>query len=496
MFKIFKLLPPRVALYQLYLLQLEEYSILRYLKIIKKTGGFPYGSQRKGITWTKKLFLINLLAFVVQIAVAGGISWFLFDNINRPTAAPLFIFPIIFVIFYALTCYFYFLFLSVVTVIITPLDLYMKNRVISQAKEKIKKYPNLKVIGIAGSYGKTTMKEMLYAVISQKYKTLKTPKNINTPIGISRQILKELNDSTEYYIVEMGEYYKGDIKTLCSITKPDIAVVTGINEAHLERMGSIDTTIATIFELVENTKENGAVMLNADDENVMQNYQRYTGNRGCVFYGSQTQLEDTELNDIKFHDGENAGISFHMFQRGLDIGEFKVALLGEYVIADLMGTIQLAQQLGLSVSEISRGISSIKPVEHRLQPIYNKNTKILVIDDSYNGNPKGVEEAIKVLNRFQQNRRVYVTPGLVEAGERTKEIHINIGKQLASVAGIVILIRNSVTPFIVQGLEENGFDMKNVMWFDSAKEAHHALPKIVRAYDVILFQNDWPDNYL
>jgi UDP-N-acetylmuramoyl-tripeptide--D-alanyl-D-alanine ligase len=260
-------------------------------------------------------------------------------------------------------------------------------------------------------------------------------------------------------------------------------------------MGNINTTIATIFELVDNMKEDGIVMLNEDDPQVAQNYQKYVKRQQIILYGYNTKVKNLEFTNIKFQE-DASGISFDIVQRGLDIGTFKVGVMGEYIVADILGALQLAEKLNLSVTEISRGISEMKPVEHRLQPILNKHTNVLVIDDSYNGNPQGVMEAIKVLSHFDQNRRIYITPGLVESGERAKEIHYNIGKQLAPVAGIVILLRNSVTPYIAQGLTENGFEKDRIIWFDSATQAHKALPKIVRPYDVVMFQNDWPDNYV
>jgi UDP-N-acetylmuramoyl-tripeptide--D-alanyl-D-alanine ligase len=214
-----------------------------------------------------------------------------------------------------------------------------------------------------------------------------------------------------------------------------------------------------------------------------------------IIYSSRLKTQDIEIKNVEFQT-DASGIGFDLCQKSLHIGRLKIAILGEYILADLLGAIQLVQMFDLTVTDITHAIEELKPVEHRLQPIYNRHTKIMVIDDSYNGNPQGVTEAIKVLAKFKQQRKVYLTPGLVEAGTKTEEIHYNIGKQLAKVAGMVILIKNSVTPFIAKGLQENGFEKENIIWFDSAKQAHDNLSKLLRPYDVILFQNDWPDNYL
>jgi UDP-N-acetylmuramoyl-tripeptide--D-alanyl-D-alanine ligase len=488
---MFNLFPLRVLLYQLYLFQLEEYSIQRYLKLISKKA-FPSGKTRKDIDWTQKLVAVFFASFALQTIIAAVLSIAVYRYFHLHSIIML---TVISIFFFFVLCYVFFIFLVASALLISPLDAYLKRNIIAKAKAKMKQYPNVKVIGIAGSYGKTTMKELLYAVLSQHFKTVRTPKNLNTPLGISRTILKNLNAETEYFIVEMGEYQKGDIKELCTITKPDIAVVTGINEAHLERMGGIHNTITTIFEVAESMEEQGIVLLNGDDEFVKNNYGKYINKQEVIVYDSKNKLGDLEVKNVKFeHDA--SGISFGLTQRGLNIGTLKVAVLGEYIIPEVLGVVVLAEKLGLSIKEISDGVAAMKPVEHRLQPIYNKHTNILVIDDSYNGNPRGVEEAIKVLSKFEQNRRIYLTPGLVEAGPKAREIHYNIGKQLAKVAGLVILIRNTVTPFIADGLEKNGFDTKDIIWFNTAKEAHDSLGKILRPYDVILFQNDWPDNYL
>ena len=120
----------------------------------------------------------------------------------------------------------------------------------------------------------------------------------------------------------------------------------------------------------------------------------------------------------------------------------------------------------------------------------------MIIDDSYNGNPDGVEEAINTLSQFKQRRKIYVTPGLVEMGKKTAEIHYNIGNKLAKVADLVVLIKNSVTPHIAHGLKDGGLDENKIVFYESADQAYKNLNKIVKSGDVVLLQNDWPDNYL
>jgi UDP-N-acetylmuramoyl-tripeptide--D-alanyl-D-alanine ligase len=160
---------------------------------------------------------------------------------------------------------------------------------------------------------------------------------------------------------------------------------------------------------------------------------------------------------------------------------------------------QVAALLGVSLEDIKKGIEAIKPVEHRLQPI-KSNGNILVIDDAYNGNPDGVKEAIKVLSRFTDRRKVFITPGLVEMGKASNDVHREIGKELMGVADVVVLIKNSVTPWIEQGISEelkaNSYKLTAIQWFNTAQEAHQSLSKILQPNDVVVFQNDWGDQYI
>ena len=160
-----------------------------------------------------------------------------------------------------------------------------------------------------------------------------------------------------------------------------------------------------------------------------------------------------------------------------------------------MGAICVAEALGMTRAEITHGVVMTRSIAHRLAPFSTANG-VLVIDDSYNGNPDGAREAVRVLARFKNRRKLYITPGLVEMGKMSAEIHRTIGRKLATVADIVILIKNSATAYIAEGLASANFKKQNIIWFASAHEAHAALPAILKSEDIVLFQNDWPDNYL
>ena len=270
----------------IYLLQLDNYSLGRFWHVIVKKP-FSAEQARQKIIWTPKLALIFSTALFLQLAASYLIA--------RPLVAHevyLGLFPIAFLFLFILLSFFHFLFLSLAVVALSPLDYSVKGFLAARAKNKIRVQKDLKIIGITGSYGKTTMKEILATVLSVKYKVLKTPDSVNTPVGISRLILKDLTADKEIFIVEMGAYRRGEIKALCEIATPDIAVLTGINEAHLERFGSIENTIKAKFEIVENAKSDALIVLNNDNFFVRENYKFHLGTRGVDFYkATERQLD-------------------------------------------------------------------------------------------------------------------------------------------------------------------------------------------------------------
>jgi UDP-N-acetylmuramoyl-tripeptide--D-alanyl-D-alanine ligase len=168
-------------------------------------------------------------------------------------------------------------------------------------------------------------------------------------------------------------------------------------------------------------------------------------------------------------------------------------LLGLHNVGPLAAAADIASRLGLSDEQIQAGISATKPYEHRMQPRVDGG--VIWIDDSYNGNPDGATAAIDFLKTLKDHRRWYVTPGLVEMGSRKEEIHREMGRRLAE-AGIekIVLIKDSVAPYIEEGLKEIGYKGE-IIWFDYGPTAYNTLPKMTVAGDVILIQNDWPDQY-
>ncbi|MCL5666383.1 MAG: UDP-N-acetylmuramoyl-tripeptide--D-alanyl-D-alanine ligase [Patescibacteria group bacterium] len=477
--------PFNIIKYQLYLLQLENYELRRFWKLVFKKGLMPSREPlRKRLVWTNKARGLALVAMGLHLILALLLA-VLFHHIYKNSVIGSWL---VFSVSLIMLFFFYFLLFALALWLLWPLDFLAKKIIIGRAKKRIRELENLKVIGIAGSYGKTTMKEVLKQVLGVRFQVLATPESINTPVGIARWALKYLGEKTQIAIIEMGEHYQGDIKEICEIARPDIAVVTGINEAHLERMKRMETVTATIFELVGGTKEKALVVLNGDDGNVMDHYKEYAW--------PDHRVEKFQISNFKFQKFSPEKLGWEGVMEGL--GKVEVSLMGKYSLGDVSGAVIIARELGMADEEIRKGIGKVKPVEHRLQPIAGAGD-ILVIDDSYNANPQGVSEAIKVLEQFENRRKVFITPGMVETGKAAAELHRRIGEQLAGAADVVVLIKNSVTPNIELGIRnyELGERQKpQIIWFNTAPEAHENLKNILRPGDVVMFQNDWGDQYV
>lgn len=462
--------PVRNFYFHLLLLQLEEYDSARFIKAVRNTRGIPPSRDfRKPLKYTAKIKLIMALSSLLILFLSLSISNFFSNNPYK---------IVVLVCVYALGLYFSYIFLIILNILLYPVDIFVKEVMVISAKNKLKRLKNIKIIGVAGSYGKTGMKDLIATVLEEKYQVVKTPESFNTPVGIARTILKQVDENTEVLVIEMGEYYSGDISNICKIAPPQIGVITGINEAHLERLGSIDNSVRTIFEIAQNMKPDGILVLNGKDKNIKNNYKKFLSDQEVYLYSAKGKTE--------FNEDAPGFIYQKMF----------FPILGQYNLDKIDGVIYIAKKLGLTDEEAQNGLKKIKTPAHRLQPVLNRQKNILVIDDSYNGNPDGVEEAIKTLSLFKKRRKIFVTPGLVEMGFKSEQVHQRIGKRLNDVVDTVILIKNSVTPGIEKGLIKAGFDNKNIIWFDSMMDAQNSLGSILRSGDVVLFQNDWPDNYV
>ena len=366
----------------------------------------------------------------------------------------------------------------------TLIQLPKERQIIAAAKQRLVKHPAIK-IAIAGSYGKTTFKDALAVVLADglgEAAVRATPGNLNTPLGISR-FVAQLSGQEKVLIFELGEFYPGDITELCNLVEPDMGVITGINEAHLSRFKTLDRTVATIFELADylgakpcyKNGESELVARRAGGEE--QLYSRM-GLGGWKVGAAKTDLD---------------GVSFSL-EQGKRKLHLKSQLLGLHQIGPLVAIADLSSQLGLKDEAIEQAMAKTKPFEHRLRP-HTDSGGVTIIDDSYNGNPDGVKAGIELLGSLKAAHRFYLTPGLVEAGDRTAEVHRTIGQELAAAKiDSVMLIDTSVAPFIEEGLKSANYTGQ-VLRYPTMPAALAAMTGLTVKGAIVLIQNDWTDNY-
>ncbi len=352
--------------------------------------------------------------------------------------------------------------------------------IIAKATKKAEEISGIK-IAIVGSYGKTSMKEMLKTVLSEKFSVLATPGNKNTPLGTS-EFIDSLTGDEDIVIFEMGESHVGDIAELCEIIKPNKGIITGISEAHLETFGTLKNLENTIFELVD-FMGNKSVYKNLDSEPIAN---RVESSDPLAY--SKSGVHDWVVSDIE---SSLHGLKF-VVNKGSKTIWVDSRLVGEHHVGPLVACIDIADKLGLSLAEIAEGVQHTKAFEHRMQPYHLHGA--LVIDDTYNGNPAGIYSGLELLRESDAKRRIYVTPGLVELGDKSASIHEKIGQKIAISADVVVLMKNSTTEFIESGLRTGGFS-GDLLIVDSPLRFYENLDQFVAKGDVVLMQNDWTDNY-
>lgn len=457
------------------MLQASEYNAYAYIRWLRRAKDFRTIEIRKKLEQTHKALFLLITGWVMFTALymAAFISIVLFEVPYGPLLFILILGAAPYIVAYGI--------LIPLFVIQICIQKPMTRARVKRAREKLRRHSAVK-IGIAGSYGKTSMREILVTVLAEGKRVAAPEESINTPLGVCG-FVESLTGNEEVLIFEMGEYYIGDIAYLCNIIQPDIGIITGINEAHLEKFGSLENTTRTIFELAVYLG-NKPLYVNTENENV-----RKTAKSHHIPY-NRNGVGNWKIQNPKT---DLSGTSFDLVQEAMQISVTS-KLLGLHQLGPLAAAADVALRIGIPIAVLAKGLNKTTAYDHRLEPKYNTDG-IVTLDDSYNGNPDGVAAVIEFLSSLTPHRRLYVTPGLVEMGTRSVAVHKEIGKKLAH-TGIekVILIRNSVTPYIEEGLKENNFTGE-ILWYENAHMAFSALPVLTAKGDVVLLQNDWPDQY-
>lgn len=372
-------------------------------------------------------------------------------------------------------------------IINAPIEKAIRQYYINDAKKMLKACPDLKVIGITGSYGKTSVKYYLSTVLKAKYNVLMTPESYNTPMGVVKTIREQLRPTHEIFVCEMGARHVGDIKEICDIVFPEYGIITSIGEQHLETFKSIDNIIKTKFELYDAVSDKSKMFLNGDNENISGNL-RKKSDKGYHTYGIGDDNE-TYAYDISV---SNKGTNFSVCCCGRKIENLQTPLIGEHNVTNLTGVIAVSVALGVPDDDIRMYVRKLSSPPHRLQLTRRGNTAI--IDDAYNSNPAGCEAALKTLSLFD-GTKILITPGMVELGKMQDKCNYEFGKSAAAVCDYVYLVGKKQTEAIYKGLTDAGYDDKKITVSGSFNEAFSKASVAPGEQKIILIENDLPDNY-
>jgi len=371
----------------------------------------------------------------------------------------------------------------VVKVINQPIEFAITNWYINDAKKKLKAHKNVKVIGITGSYGKTSTKYVLAEFLQQKFNVVFTPQSFNTPLGVVITIRNSLKGETGILIAEMGAKNVGDIKEICDIVNPDIGIITSVGPQHLDTFGSIENVTNTKFELADSVlSKGGEVFLNTDNEIIRKRAETID----CITYGENGEFKAQNITYSPL------GAQFDIVHPEGSI-HIKTKLLGLHNVLNITAAAAVAIKLGVKEKDIAFAAARLKPVSHRLEMKAFIGGSTL-LDDAYNANPVGSIAAVEVLSQFEGMKKVIVTPGLVELGDKEYECNYNLGVAAAKVCDTMIFVGPERAIPMEKAAKDTGFKGE-LHIVKSFKEAMGILSKIAKKDTVILFENDLPDNY-
>ena len=367
-----------------------------------------------------------------------------------------------------------------------PVEQAIDRHYVSDAARILREMPDLTVIGVTGSYGKTSVKYFLNTLLSSKFNVLQTPGNYNTTLGVVRTIREQMKPFHEIFICEMGAREVGDIKEICDLVHQDYGIITSIGPQHLQSFHTVENIIATKFELADAVPAEGKVFLNYDNSYI----RGHKIDKNVVSYGTAGAAIDYRAYDITVSPN---GSTFKMKDAQGEEFEFHTRLVGNHNVQNIAGAIAVAHTLGIPMEKLRYPVKQLESVPHRLQ-LSRQGGRIL-LDDSYNSNKNGFMAALDTLAMFKE-LRILMTPGMVELGEKQYSENKEVGVYAADKCDYAVLVGREQTKPIQDGLLEAGFARSRMIVVDTLQEAFQMVNAIPdEKQKVVLIENDLPDNY-
>lgn len=454
-----------------YMLQQVEYSGRKLLQWLLKGPNLIYLIRRGTLKPTRKAQALLVAGYGTYLLIlfAAGLAWW--QGFWLVGAALLVGLPLL---------------IALVLAIIVTLGngaLYiLRWPLLGKAHRQLQAHPAVK-IAVLGSYGKTTMKELLVTVLSEGKRVKATPGNMNVPISHARWVTAKVAQDEEILIFEYGEGRPGDIARFARLTQPTYGVITGLAPNHLDRYPDL-AAVATDLLSIRNFIDDSQLLLNAAAAELHKQAPN-------IPVYDENGVQDWKVSDIGI---DYDGTRFKMKNKDGVVLSLQSQLLGRHQVGPLAAVAATAYQLGLNVTQIEAGIAKTKPFQHRMEarPLHSA----WIIDDTYNGNLEGIRAGLQLMNDLKATRKTYVTPGLVDQGVETERVHLEIGKLIAQARpDKVVLMQNSATASIQAGLEAGKY-AGEVIIEDNPLNFYTNIEHTVAAGDLVVMQNDWTDNYL
>ncbi len=499
-------------LFWIYLWQLKEYHLGRFIDHFRTAKG-------------KRIFLNFLFLFKIFLLFVSfcfrhfPLFYFLFfifllealkflkDFFEKRVIVPIFTKKVIFLNTFSFSFLLFFLFsifenknfllliltfdilnpaiFSGIVLIFQPLTAFFRYQIIKRAIKKRETFKNLLVIGITGSYGKTSTKEFLGTILEQKFPRaiLKTEKHQNSEIAVSKCILEKLNENHRIFIVEMGAYNKGGISLLAKIAKPKIAILTGVNEQHLALFGSMENLISAEGgkELIESLPEDGLVIFNGENKILREIYEKTKIRKKIV--GVQKKDFDLWAGNIKV---KRKVLFFQVFSKDGGSADFNLNLIGKQNIENILLAACCAKELGMSLKEISLACQKITQEQTGVKLIKTKKG-FNIIDATYSANPDSVIAHLEYLKTWP-GKRVIIMPCLIELGSKSEEIHKKIGQKIGKICDLAIIITKDKFSQIKEGALENGMKKEHILFSEDPKEIFERIKNFNEENDIILLE--------
>lgn len=382
--------------------------------------------------------------------------------------------------------------ISLAAWIMKPVESFIQSGFKRQARNKIQSMPHLKVIAITGSYGKTSTKFVIDAFLKERINVCVTPGSYNTPMGICKVINNDLHANHQVLILEMGARYEGNIKELCNIARPDISVITNVGISHLETFGSKEAVAREKSTLARELKPGGTLILNGEDAIVREMGQDRSDIERIITGKDEKRIW---ADDQSVSPGGTAFTLYWNENGSHSSSRVETPLLGNHNIQNMLQAAAVARLFDIRLKTLAVAASRMEPVEHRLE--LKKQGDLTIIDDAFNSNPVGAKNAVDILASFNTGRRIIITPGMIELGDREEEENRELGTHIAkSGIDLVILVGHKQTEPIQIGIRESSSSAKpDVKVVSTLFEANEILTSYAQPGDVVLYENDLPDSY-